>query len=97
MPIRRCLMVAAAAALLSGCIHTESQEFAVTGNSMPAPPGTVFRTSDPNVNDVQARGYCASGYEKLGEQTVATEDGGTLQEWRIRCIPYGTLSFLPFM
>ncbi|HLY57795.1 MAG TPA: hypothetical protein VKS60_19685 [Stellaceae bacterium] len=96
MPIRRCLTLAAAAALLSGCISTESQDFAVTG-AAPSPPGTVFRSTDPNVNDVEAKGYCAAGYEKLGEQTVATEDGGTLQEWRVRCIPYGTLSWLPFM
>jgi len=88
-------LAAAALALLGGCVQTESQEFAVTA-ATPSPPGTMFRTSDPNVNDAQARAYCADGYEKLGEQSVATEDG-MLQEWRVRCTPRATFDFLPFL
>jgi hypothetical protein len=97
MSFRRRLTLAAASAVmavLGGCVQSESQEFAVTG-APPSPPGTPFRTTDPNVNDVQARAYCAGGYEKLGEQTVATEDG-TIQEWRVRCTPHDMLDAFPF-
>ena len=75
--------------LLSGCDllpPSQPQEFAVSGTA-PAPADQVFRSHDPKINDVQARGYCADGYDKLAETTIPS-DGGDLTEWRVRCTPY---------
>ena len=73
MPIHRlaCLsLVLGGVALLAACAAPAPQEFAVTQRSEPAPVGTLFRTSDPNINDVLAKGYCADGYEKLDAKTA---------------------------
>ena len=67
------------------------QEFAVTGSAA-APADAMFRSHDPNINDVQARAYCADGYDKLSESTIPT-DGGDLTEWRVRCTPYSVSFF----
>jgi hypothetical protein len=85
-----------ALASLAGCAPTDSPEFAVTGMA-PSPQSTVFRSTDPNVNDAAAKAYCAGGYEKLGEQSFPTESGGTIQEWRVRCTPTYALTWIPFL
>lgn len=81
------------ASALAACAPSYHQEFAVTGAS-PAPAGTEFRNSDPKINDVEARAYCADGYDKLSTQTQPS-DSGPIEEWRVRCKPY-TVSLLPF-
>lgn len=85
----RPLAALACAALVSACgllPETQPQEFAVSG-AAPAPAGTVFRNHDPAINDVEAKGYCADGYDKLGESKQPT-DSGDLTVWQVRCTPY---------
>jgi len=92
----RMVFLVAGTAALSGCgflPSTDKLEFAVTGD-LPTDHASTFRNIDPKINEVQAQGYCADGYEKLSETTVPS-DSGTLQEWRVRCAPY-VVSFLPF-
>jgi hypothetical protein len=78
---------------VASCAPSLQQEFAVTG-APPAPANTPFRNSDPNINDVEARAYCADGYEKISSESRPT-DSGTIDQWRVRCTPY-SVDFLPF-
>jgi hypothetical protein len=91
---RRAIILSAALGL-AGCGFlpaSQPEDFAVTG-APPSPAGTLFRSSDPDINAVQARGICADGYDKLGTSTLPT-DSGTLEEWQLRCKEY-SVSFLP--
>lgn len=71
---------------------SRQQEFSVTGAS-PVQQAALFRNTDPNINDVLARQYCADGYQRL-EQTTVAADPGSLERWRVRCTPY-EVRFLP--
>ena len=98
MPFRSLLRLAGGAGLLmalAACTQSAPQEFGVSG-APPSPAGTVFRSTDPNIDEAQARAYCAGGYDKLGEQNFTT-DSGTITQWRIRCTPYAASSPLPFL
>jgi hypothetical protein len=79
--------------ILAGCAAPQQQDFAVTASATASPPGTQFRSNDPNANDVLAKGVCADGYQKLDESTQPT-DSGDLTEWHVRCTPYAAI--LPF-
>ena len=76
---------------VAACAPSYPQEFAVTG-APASQQGTMFRNSDPKINDVLARSYCADGYDKLSDQTQQT-DSGPIEEWRIRCTPYSVSLF----
>ena len=78
--------------LVAACTPLTPQPFAVTSSAETAPPGTMFRSNDPNINDVQAKGFCADGYEKLDE-SVQPSDGGNWTEWHVRCTPYHVTIF----
>jgi hypothetical protein len=69
------------------------QTFAVVGAI--APQADDFRNTDPNVNDVTARLYCADGYQKLDQATLPA-DPGSFEQWRVQCTPHSLLSSLPF-
>jgi hypothetical protein len=95
-PIFASASALAAVTLVAGCVRTQEPEFAVTASVPPAAPGTLFRASNPTLADEEAHASCAGGYEKLGEQNYASETG-TLQAWRIRCVPYSVFSPIPFL
>lgn len=63
---------------------SEQQEFDV---SAAAPAQGVFRNADPALNDKQAQGICATGYERLNQSTLPTESG-SLDVQHVRCTPY---------
>jgi hypothetical protein len=85
----RVAFAVAAALILGGCSlmpPSQQQEFTVSG-AVPAATPAPFRNTDPQIDAVLARQYCADGYQKLGEASLPS-DSGTLQQWQIRCTPY---------
>jgi hypothetical protein len=90
--VRLALLAVALPSLVACSI--EPHKFAVTAQAEPSPPDALFRSHDPNLNDLKAKAYCADGYDKLDETTLPTNDG-SLAQWQVRCTEY-RVSFLPF-
>ncbi len=87
-------LVVVASCLSVSCAPSLPQEFAVTG-AAPAPAGTTFRNSDPNINDVEAESLLRRRPTKSSASRPQPTDSGPIQEWRVRCSPYTLLSWIP--
>ncbi len=83
------LLVVAGALSTAGCAffsHVEPTQLSVSALP-PSDPPKEFRNRNPNLNDLQAKYYCADGYEKVSTSQAPTDDG-MLDVWQIRCARY---------
>ncbi len=85
------LLVAAGALSLAGCgffsPRIEQPQFSVSA-APPVQPAKEFRNGNPDLNDLQAKAYCADGYEKVAASQAPTDDS-MLDVWQVRCARYG--------